>query len=227
MEQICREAGATVRNFDIVRSSTDARRFEVVAEGLAVFGGVPSAIDAILVSAHHCDGTPLKKADMTNVTAFQHARKRKEDRCPNCAVLWRERVWSHCWRSRRKVVTRSPLRMGKLNQPQGSRVAVHKRRGTAGGAVYCVFCCEGIRRRTQGSRWLWMASPCLDRVVLERARCRKERTYPELGPRRRARLVAIEVGGRMSTETISFLNQLAKARSRQETANMRRRVEQA
>ena len=59
---------------------------------------------------------------------------------------------------------------------------------------------------------------------------RKERTYPELvGPRRRARLVVlgIEVGGRMSMETTSFLSQLAKARSRQETALMRRRVEQA
>ena len=55
---------------------------------------------------------------------------------------------------------------------------------------------------------------------------------PELvvvGPRRRARLVVlgIEVGGRMSTETTSFLSQLAKARSRQETALLRRRVEQA
>ena len=67
----------------------------------------------------------------------------------------------------------------------------------------------------------------LDGVVLVRARRRKERTYPELvGLRRRARL-GIEVGGRMSIETTSFLSQLAKARSRQETALMRRRVEQA
>ena len=54
----------------------------------------------------------------------------------------------------------------------------------------------------------------LDGVVLERGRRRKERTCPELvGPRRRARLVVlgIEVGGRMSVETTSFLSQLAKA----------------
>ena len=46
LEQICREAGARVstnvmvRKLDIARSSTDARRLEVVAEGLAIFGGV-------------------------------------------------------------------------------------------------------------------------------------------------------------------------------------------
>ena len=59
-----------------------------------------------------------------------------------------------------------------------------------------------------------------DGVVLEAARRRKERRYPELvGPRSRARLVvfAVEVG-RWSTETMSFLAQLAKARSRQESA---------
>ena len=40
-------------------------------------------------------------------------------------------------------------------------------------------------------------------------------------------VLGIEVGGRMSTETTSFLSQLAKARARQETTLMRRRAEQA
>ena len=40
-----------VRNLDIARSSTDARSLEVVAEGLAIFGGVQYAVDATLVSA--------------------------------------------------------------------------------------------------------------------------------------------------------------------------------
>ena len=40
-------------------------------------------------------------------------------------------------------------------------------------------------------------------------------------------VLGIEVGGRMSTETASFLSQLAKARARQESALMRRRAEQA
>ena len=99
MEQICREAGARVstnvmvKNLDIARSSTDARRLEVVAEGLAIFGGVQLAIDATLVSVHYCDGTPLKKADTMNGIAIQHARKRKEDRYPElCGLEGRARL---------------------------------------------------------------------------------------------------------------------------------------
>ena len=59
----------------------------------------------------------------------------------------------------------------------------------------------------------------VDGVALEAARKRKARTYPELvGVHRRARLVviALEVGGRWSTETRSVLSQLAKAKARGE-----------
>ena len=84
VEQICREAGARVstnvmvRDLDIARSNTDSRRLEVVAEGLSVFGGVQLALDATLVSAHHGDGTPLRKADQIDGVALQ----RKEQRYP-------------------------------------------------------------------------------------------------------------------------------------------------
>ena len=60
---------------------------------MAIFGGVQFAIDAILVSAHHCDRTPLKKADMTNGIVLQYARKRKEDRCQELFVSISG--WSH------------------------------------------------------------------------------------------------------------------------------------
>ena len=66
--------------------------------------------------------------------------------------------------------------------------------------------------------------------VLEAARRRKERRCPELvGPRSRARLVvlAVEVGGRWSAETSSFLAQLVKAKARQETLLLQKRAEQA
>ena len=69
-----------------------------------------------------------------------------------------------------------------------------------------------------------------DGVVLETARRRKERRYPELvGPCSRGRLVvlAVEVGGRWSVETKSFLAHLAKARSRQEVPLLQRSAEQA
>ena len=61
----------------------------------------------------------------------------------------------------------------------------------------------------------WRGASDRDGVVLEAARRRKERTYPELVHRRhnRARLVvlAAEVGGRWSDETRSFIRALARA----------------
>ena len=69
-----------------------------------------------------------------------------------------------------------------------------------------------------------------DGVALEAARWRKERTYPELNARgERARLVVlgVKVDGRWSTETRSFLSQLAHGRARSERLLMRKRVEQA
>ena len=69
-----------------------------------------------------------------------------------------------------------------------------------------------------------------DGVALTAARRRKEATFPELvGRRGRARLVvlAVEVGGRWSLETQSFLSQLASAKARAASPLMRRRVEQA
>ena len=69
-----------------------------------------------------------------------------------------------------------------------------------------------------------------DGVAAESARQRKVRTYPELvGPHRRAHLVvlALEVGGRWSSETQAFITQLARAKARSESQLMRRRAEQA
>ena len=65
----------------------------MIAEGLSLFGGVQLALDATLVSAHHGDGTPLRKADTTNGVALRHARKRKEDRYPElCGTGGRARM---------------------------------------------------------------------------------------------------------------------------------------
>ena len=70
----------------------------------------------------------------------------------------------------------------------------------------------------------WMEWP------LAAARQRKERRYPELvGRRGRARLVvlAVEVCGRWSQETQSFLSSLARAKVRSVPPLLRKRVEQA
>ena len=69
-----------------------------------------------------------------------------------------------------------------------------------------------------------------DGVALATARRRKEWTFAELmWLNRRARLVvlAIDVGGRWSHETRTFISQLAKARVRGDTPLMRKRSEQA
>ena len=69
-----------------------------------------------------------------------------------------------------------------------------------------------------------------DGVALRAARRKKVATYPELvGPHSRAKLVVlgVEVGGRWSEETRTFLSRLAKARARTELPLMRRRAEQA
>ena len=76
--------------------------------------------------------------------------------------------------------------------------------------LVCAMHCDGSPHLGAAER---------DGVVLETARRRKERRYPELvGPRSRARLVVltVEVGGRWSAETRSCLAHLAKAQSRQE-----------
>ena len=64
---------------------------------------------------------------------------------------------------------------------------------------------------------------------MTRARRRKETTHPELvGKHGRARLVlGVEVGGRFSLETQSFLTQLARAKARSENYILRKRIEQA
>ena len=56
-----------------------------------------------------------------------------------------------------------------------------------------------------------------DGVVLEAARRRKERRHPELVGRGRLVVLAVEVGGRWSSKTRSFLAKRAKAKYRQET----------
>ena len=124
-----------VRDLDLLAPNVqDARRLEIVAEGLPLHGGAQLAVDTTLVSAHHDDGT---------------ARP---------------------------------------------------------GAAH------------------------IDGAALVVARRRKGRAYPELvGPRSRAKLVVLagEVGGRWSEETVTLLRLLAAARARSESALLRRRAEQA
>ena len=64
-------------------------------------------------------------------------------------------------------------------------------------------------------------------TALRRARRRKERTYPELLDRNgRVRVVvlAIEIGGRWSSEAQDFIWQLARAKSRSAPASLQKSI---
>ena len=85
MARICREAGARVMTNVLVRDldlnlhdHVDARRLEIVADGLPLFGGAQLAIDTTLVSAVRQDGTPRPGATVRDGVALREARRRKE-----------------------------------------------------------------------------------------------------------------------------------------------------
>ena len=81
--------------------------------------------------------------------------------------------------------------------------------------------CDGLQRQERLHQMV---------QLLARSRRRKERTYPELVHlRARTRLVVLagEVAGRWSEETLRFIGLLARGRARNEIKLMRRRVEQA
>ena len=88
MARICREAGARVMTNVLVRDldlnlhdHVDARRLEIVADGLPLFGGAQLAIDTTLVSAVRQDDTPRPGATVRDGVALREARRRKERVC--------------------------------------------------------------------------------------------------------------------------------------------------
>ena len=78
MARICREGGARVMTNVLVRDldlnlhdHLDARRLEIVADGLPLFGGAQLAIDSTLVSAIRQDGTPRPGATARDGVALR------------------------------------------------------------------------------------------------------------------------------------------------------------
>ena len=87
--RICREGGARVttnvmvRDMDLAAPNPgDARRLEIVADGLPLFGGVQLAIDTTLISTLHCDGSARPGTADTDGAASVAARRRKERTYP-------------------------------------------------------------------------------------------------------------------------------------------------
>ena len=67
-----------VRDLDLPVPVNDARRLEVVVDGLPLFGGAQLAVDSTLVSALHCDGSARRGAGNRDGVALVAARRRKE-----------------------------------------------------------------------------------------------------------------------------------------------------
>ena len=86
---MCREAGGRVscnvfvRDLDVgVPIVGDGRRLEVVTDGLPLFHGAQLALDATMVSALRCDGTPHRRAAEKDGAVLRAARRRKERTYP-------------------------------------------------------------------------------------------------------------------------------------------------
>ena len=83
--RVCREAGGRVttnvmvRDLDLAAPNVrDARRLEVVVDGLPLFGGAQLAVDTTLVSALDCDGSAIRGTPNSDGIALALARRRKE-----------------------------------------------------------------------------------------------------------------------------------------------------
>ena len=87
--RVCREAGAMVSTNVMVRDldllpmdHVDARRLEVVADGLPLFHGAQVAVDTTMVSPLRRDGTPHAQCAREDGAALRLARRRKERAYP-------------------------------------------------------------------------------------------------------------------------------------------------
>ena len=90
--RICREAKGRVRTNVFIRDLdlaipgvADARRLEVVVDGLPLRGGSQLAVDTTLVCALHVDGSPRRHANQRDGVALQAAKRRKVATYPELA----------------------------------------------------------------------------------------------------------------------------------------------
>ena len=76
-----------VRELDLHpgQNRLDARRLEVVVDGLELFNGAQLAVDTTLVSALRADGTVSRKGATVGGEALRRARARKERTYPELA----------------------------------------------------------------------------------------------------------------------------------------------
>ena len=83
MARVCREAvgrvttNVMIRDLDLIQPGVmDARRLEVVVDGLPLFGGAQLAVDATLVSAIRSNGTARRRPDRIDGVAGKYVEGR-------------------------------------------------------------------------------------------------------------------------------------------------------
>ena len=77
----------TVGDLDLVQFAGDARRLEVVADGLPLFAGAQLAVDTTLVSALHAAGEPRRGGADEDGVSLVAASRRKERTYPELVGL--------------------------------------------------------------------------------------------------------------------------------------------
>ena len=90
-----------VRDLDLVEHGVEqARRLEVVADGLPRHGGAQLAVDTTLVTALRSDGHARRRAARIDGVALATARRRKERTYPELVELnrevgrWSQETWT-------------------------------------------------------------------------------------------------------------------------------------
>ena len=152
----------------------DARRLEVVAEGLILFGGCQLALDSTVVSPLHGDGTHRRRSHVEDGAALREARKLKKEHVQNFARATED---PDSWSSQEKLEEGGQKRRrpscGAWHAQRPRRhhdgcSAVRERGGAGGGRVSSL-----ARRRKQ-----WLVPSLGRRALLGReARCPQSTTW--------------------------------------------------
>ena len=83
------------RDFDLVAPNPrDQRRLEILADGLPLFGGAQLAVDTMLVSPLHCDGSPHLGLPMWMEPCWLQPEGGRRGRTQNSQGLAAGPVWS-------------------------------------------------------------------------------------------------------------------------------------
>ena len=133
--RVCREAGGRVSTNVFLRDDlpvarTDGRRFEVVVDGLPLFGGAQIAVDTTLVSPVQADGRPAANVQSKTTQLLTRHDVSRPTRTQSSHALTGELGWSSLLR--RQVVT------GLWKPSILSTSCPKRKRGRSRGSCNCV-----------------------------------------------------------------------------------------